>query len=125
MILPYALITWVINVPTEKVVSTLKSGILIASFSTVKCIVSKGLVYIKKVPVEKESSHSKLCVRNMLDCRKTSKRNARYYSRDYFNKKLFVYFNSSDFESFGEQDQLKPNSRSRHLTFIHVTNGHT
>ena len=32
-------------------------------------------------------------------------------------------FNSSGIESFGEQDQLKPNSRSRQLTLIHLTNG--
>ena len=25
---------------------------------------------------------------NMFDCRKTSKKNARYYSRDYFNSEL-------------------------------------
>ena len=48
------------KIKNTQVVSTVVSGILFACFPTVEY--SKGLVSIKKIPVEKESSHSKLFV---------------------------------------------------------------
>ena len=73
------------------VVSTVISGILFARFSTVECIVSKGLVYI-------------LFGQNTLNCRKTSKKNTRY-SREYYCWK-FIYLQKS-LHYFDTQSCLK------------------
>ena len=61
------------------VVSTVVSDILFARFSTVKCITKvSGFLLWRHSCSEKNG-------RNTLDYRKTGKKNARYYSRDYFS----------------------------------------